>query len=353
MAGGYYNTVVGDHVLISNFIKYDRLTELINAEFYNSNYNEINLYLDAYSMIKSVYGFDPTQFIDKYSIASCIINACAHYRNFFWTRYRVTCKIWIVFSRMEMSIIEANSFYPGYSNIFTTDNNPSMDKLIADNMEVLNILCPYIPDVAFIQSGFEPGLVFGNIAKNYPNIPNIIISKDPWNLQVVGNLPNVYMLRPIKKNGEDLSVLINNRNVLQYYAKIRKADCDVSNINSAYISFIIAATRFPERGMKSLHNLSSVIKYLSNAIDKKFIANDKVYDIKGLCEDLNKVNKSNLKPFEIELRMNAIGFDACMYRYCMGPLIDNINIINLHDPDSVKRINEAYFSKVPLDLMSL
>ena len=348
-----YNNVVGDHLLISHFVRYERLVELINAEFYNSGYNEINLFIDAYSMIKSVYGLNPSQFIDKFSIASCFINACAHYRNFFWTRYKVTCKIWIVFSRMDMSILEANSFYPGYSNIFITDNNPAMDKLIQDNMEILKMLCPYIPDVSFIQSGYEPGLVFANIATKYPNIPNIIISKDPWNLQVVANYPNVYMIRPIKRNGEDLSIIINNKNVLEYYINLRNVDRNVSNIDSSFIPFIIAASRFPERAMKSLHSISTIIKYLSNAINKNFISNNKIYDIQGLCNDLNQVNKANLKSFEIGLRMNAIGLDPCLYRYMMSPHVDNINIINLHDPDSVKRINDTYFTKVPLDLMSL
>ena len=304
-------------------------------------------------MIKSIYGLQPNQFIDKFSIASCIINACAHYRNFFWTRYKVTCKIWVVFSRMDMSIIEANSFYPGYKNIFTTDCNPDMDKLIQQNMEILNMLCPYIPDVSFIQSGYEPGLVFGNIAMEYKDRPNIIISKDPWNLQVVGDAFNVYMLRPIKKNGEDLSVLISNKNVLHYYTALRKVDCDVSKLDGSFLSFIIAATRFPERGMKSLHNLSSIIKYLNNAIEKQFILKKFFSDTKGLCNDLCSINKVNLKAFEIESRMNAIGFNTCLCRYLMSPYKDNINIINLHDPDSVKQINEKYFSKVPLDLMSL
>ena len=352
-SNGYNNTVVGDHVLISHYVRYERLTELINAEFYNSGYNEVNILIDVYSMIKSIYGLNPSQFIDKFSIASCIINACAHYKKFFWTRYRVTCKIWVVFSRMDMSIIEANSFYPGYGNIFTTECNPEMDELINKNMDILNTLCPYIPDVSFIQSGYEPGLIFGNIASKYPGIPNIIISKDPWNLQVVGHHSNVYMIRPIKKNSEDLSVLINNENTLTFYTNLRKNDCDTLGIHSSYISFIIAATRFPERGIKSLHSLSSIVRYLSNAIDKGFISNTNIYDIKGLCEDLNKVNKGNLKEFEIGLRMNAIGYNPCMYRYMMSPYVDNINIINLHDPNSVKQINEKYFSKVPLDLMSL
>lgn len=351
----YTNTVVGDHVLIAHYIKYDRLAELINAEFYNSGYNEINLMIDAYSMIKSIYGLKPNQFIDKFSIASCIINACAHYRNFFWTRYKVTCKIWVVFSRMDMSIIEANAFYPGYNNIFTTDCNPDMDMMIQQNMEILNTLCPYIPDVSFIQSGYEPGLVFGNIAKNYPDIPNLIISKDPWNLQVIGHAYNTYMLRPMKRNGEDLSVLISHKNVLQYYTALRKVNCDTSKIGSSFISFIMAATRFPERRMKALHNLSSIIKYINTGIDKRFIlsGSNLVSDIKGLCNDLSTIAKVNIKTFEIESRMNAMGYLPCMYRYMTGPHVDNISIINLHDPKSVKQINETYFSKVPLDLMSL
>ena len=351
----FNSTVVGDHILISNYIKYDRLTELINMEFYNSNYNEINLFIDAYSMIKSIYGFDPSRFIDKFSIASCIINACAHYRNFFWTRYKVTCKIWVVFSRMEESIKEARAFYPYYSNVFTTECNPIMDAMIEDNMEILKILCPYIPDVSFIYSKYEPGLVFGKIVDS--NKPNIIVSKDPWNLQVVGNMHNTYMLRPIKKNGEDLSVLITRRHLMEYYYDLRKikyqpndAVCD----NPQYISFIIAATKFPERGMKSLHNLSSIIKYINTAIMKLYIpVGQNIYDIEGLCNDLSTANKVNLKSYEIGLRMNAIGYNACMYRYMTSPKADNTEIINLHDPDAVKQINETYFSKVPLDLRSL
>lgn len=353
---GYFNKVVGDHILISHFVKYERLAELINTEFYNSGYNEINLFIDAYSMIKSVYGYDPSQFIDRYSIASCIINACAHYRNFFWTRYSVTCKIWIVFSRMEQSILEARSFYPNYGNEFTMKSNPMMDKTIEDNMEILRVLCPYIPDVSFIYSQYEPGLVFGKIATSEYGInkPNIIISKDLWNLQVVAEMPNVYMIRPIKRNGEDLSVIINNRNVLSYYTNTRKVDFDVSNIPSHYLPFIISATRFPERNMKAVHNLNSVLKCLSNAIDRNYISvTQRVFDIQGLCNDLNTINKSNLKDFEIGLRMDAIGYNRCMFRYMTSPKTDDINIINLYDPDSVKRINEAYFRKVPLDLMSL
>lgn len=354
-------TVVGDHVLISHFVKYDRLAELINAEFHDSGYNEINLFIDAYSMIKSVYKYDPSCFISQYSIASCIINACAHYRNFFWTRYRVTCKIWVVFSRMEESKREARAFYPNYSTIFDTDVNPAMDKIIEDNMEILRILCPYIPDVSFIYSGYEPGLVFGRIASSEYSrdikgniIPSIIISKDIWNFQVVAEIPNVYMIRPLKKNGEDLSVLINNEDVLSYYTAIREVKANPYNISSNYLSFIIASTRFPERGMKSLHNITSIVKYLDKAICNNYISNTKrIYDIPGLCKDLNSFNKVNLKDFEIGLRMDAIGFNNCIFRYMTSPRIDDINIINLHDPDSVKRINETYFSKVPLDLMSL
>ena len=359
--GTGYNNIIGDHVLISHFVKYERLEELIKEEFYDSGYEEINLFIDAYSMINSIYGFEPSQFIDRYSIASCIINACAHYRKFFWTRYRVTCKIWIVYSRMEESTREARAFYPNYETIFDTNSNPSMDKIIEDNMEVLRILCPYIPDVSFIYSGYEPGLVFGRIAtseytygKNGEIIPNIIISKDVWNMQVVAELSNVYMIRPIKKNGEDLSILMNNQNVLAYYTAIRQTKVNPYNISSNYLSFIISATRFPERGMKSLHNISSIIKYLDNAISNNYISHTRrIYDIQGLCKDLNDFNKVSLKDFEIGLRMEAVGFNRCMFRYMVSPKIDDINIINLHNPDSVKRINESYFSKVPLDLMSL
>lgn len=356
-----YN-VVGDHILISNYVKYDRLEYLINNEFQNSNANHIILYIDMYSMIKSIYKLDPSQFIDWYSIASCVINACAHYRNFFWTRYRVTCEIWVVFSVMEESIKEARSFYPNYSNIFTAENNPAMDKMISDNIEILKLLCQYIPDVQFIHSTFEPGIVFGAIMQKRSisptaTIPNIIISKDPWNLQVVSNMKDTYMIRPIKKNGIDLSVIIDKNNVLEYYTNIRKIEgADVSKIDCSYLSFIIAATRFPERGIKSLHNLGSVIRYLNNAIEDPMAPMMKTFMYStsdSLCDILMAHSVCKLKKFEINLRLDAIGFQNCLYRYYISPYCDDINMINLFDPNSVKLINEKYFSKIPLDLMSL
>ena len=47
MGNNYNNTIVGDHILISNFIRYERLTQLINEEFNGSNYNEINLSMNC------------------------------------------------------------------------------------------------------------------------------------------------------------------------------------------------------------------------------------------------------------------------------------------------------------------
>ena len=353
-----FNGVVGDHLMIAHYVKYDRLEQLINAEFHGSNYTEINLCIDAYSMIKSIYGLETHQFIDELSIASCIINACAHYRNFFWTRYRVTCKIYVVFSRMEESIREARAFCPTYSNIFVTDRNPSMDVLIDRNMSLLEELCQYIPDVKFIKSEYEPGLVFGRIGvTTAAEIPTIIISKDPWNLQIVGQVLNTYVIRPIKRNGEDLSVLISMNNLIEYYEDLRKLKrdeniIDPTIIGPSYISFIIASTSFPERKLGKIHILSCIIKTLTNAIQKMYIPKNLItYDIESFCSGLQ--SKTQLKSYEINLRMNAMGFNPCMFRYMNSPKVDNLDMINLHDPDAVKQINDKYFTKVPLDLMSL
>ena len=160
------------------------------------------------------------------------------------------------------------------------------------------------------------------------------------------------MIRPIKKNGADLSVMISYKTVLAYYAALRKVKEFPNNIGPEYLPFIIASTRFPERNMKSLHNISSITKALSYALELHRIPSGKIiYDIEGLCNELKCLIKLN--PYEIDLRMKAIGYHGCMYRYMMSPVADNIAIDNLYDPDSIKRINETYFSKVPLDLMSL
>ena len=356
MNNNNFNGIVGDHLMIAHYVRYDRLAELINAEFHNSNYNEINLCIDAYSMIKSIYKLQPNQFIDELSIASCIINACAHYRNFFWTRYNVTCKIYVVFSRMEQSIAEAKMFYPNYENIFTTERNPSMDVLIDRNMGVLEELCPYIHDVKFIHTRYEPGLVFGNVAESNKLIPTIIVSKDPWVLHVVSAYKNVYVLRPIKSNGMDLSALINNSDLMAYYMEMRKTKVsfyDSMFIPSERLPYIIASTNFPERKLPRLHLLPTISKLVTEANYNPHLVGVPVIDVKYFTEELCKSYNVNLKTFEIECRHNAIGYQPCFIRYIISPMVDNLDMINLHNPDQIKLINERYFSKVPLDLMSL
>ena len=81
-----------------SYVKYDRLSELINLEYKGSNSSNINIFIDLYSILKPLYSANII--IDDYTeITSCIINMCAHYRYFFRSRYNVESRIYLIWSK--------------------------------------------------------------------------------------------------------------------------------------------------------------------------------------------------------------------------------------------------------------
>ena len=73
-----------DSIVLTNYIKYERLKQLIDYTYAGSSATKINIFIDLYPILRSVYS-DTYQvnyhgFMDMVPL---LINLCVHYRYFF------------------------------------------------------------------------------------------------------------------------------------------------------------------------------------------------------------------------------------------------------------------------------
>lgn len=341
-------TISSEQIIGSYAVKYKTLTNLINTEYAGSDANNISLFIDCTSMFKSITS-QPVSCNNPYSVAASVINLCAHYRNFFEQYYQVSAKIHIIVSYVGSDSINAKNV-PGYKKSYS-GNNPAVNQVIQDAIIILNTLVPYINDMEFISIPYEFGVYVYEVLQAKQEYPALILTKDPYNYQLVsddGYL--VKVLRPRKENGEDVSYIIQAKNVYSAVCIARKVGYVGNNLSPSLLSIVYALSRVPERNISSLHQLPSVIKGINSLAMSGVIMNERTTDIGYVCEMLGhkkllKVNDigtiiNRFRAIDIESQWLAYGSDMLKYE----------GILNLYDPEAVKEISMKYFKDYPLDL---
>ena len=72
-----------------------------------------NIYIDLYDMLKKLYSID-IYANKQFTIVSSVINLAAHMREFYWTRYHVNSRIYLIYATEESN--NHRQFYPGFSD---------------------------------------------------------------------------------------------------------------------------------------------------------------------------------------------------------------------------------------------
>lgn len=351
--------VSAELVINSNYIKYQRLHEIVNTLFVGSTDNEINVFIDMSSVMAGIYQKDCSMG-DHYSIiTSCLVNMCAHFRHFFY-KYNVNSKIFLVYS--QNTSFMNNKICLGYNKkkYETIMNNPQITDIVNYNLKLLSILCPYIPDVAFIQGSFETGVLINDVIvkeKMAGNVaPSIIITKDIYNYQLVSNNNRVYIFRPKKGNGEDLSYAVTEDNVFQTIIAERGVapqNYDIP-LSPVLVSTFLAMTRLPERSLYSIMDIPVAFRILVDAVRSGVIINGRNSDIYFVMDMMSRKNLKYSKQFnEAAKRFTAIDIAAQYSMFINTKEVHNYtHMTNLYDPNAVKGINQEYFDYNPLDLNS-
>ena len=92
-----------ESIIYSNYIRYDRLKQLVLHEFQNTPYancNKVNIFIDVYSIVKRLRDISDLEITkdQKYLLASGIVNMAAHYRAYFQSRHNTSSNIFVIYS---------------------------------------------------------------------------------------------------------------------------------------------------------------------------------------------------------------------------------------------------------------
>lgn len=363
-----------EQLMYNHFIKYSRMTEMTNEAFKGSNASTVNVFIDMYSMIRPLYRFNNISIGDYSILTSSIINLCAHIRDFFRTRYRVETKIFIVNSNNCPR--SAKQFYSGYNKKteLAFQNNAFISDFIKNNVELLKVLCPYLYDIFFIESEFETGVAIYDMllkidAYNYTagakkenveleHCPSIVFSKDIYLYQLPSIVPDLVLYRTHKRDGNDASWYVDNSNVLSKYVENTRTEDrfgDITkNFNPEILSLLISLTNLPERGVRSILNISTAVNLINNAIADRKIINGYNTDI-GYVASMICTGKiaNQFLLFINRFKALDIKFQHSILYHSVEASTNMDSVVNLYDPETVKLLNNKYFRTNPLDLNRL
>ena len=344
-----------ESLLLSHYIKYDKLFELCNISLANIQSNTVDIYIDLYDILKKIYTTN-TKINKKFIIVSSIINLAAHYRGYFWSRHRLYTNIFLVYGDNISN--NQKQFIPTFGNdeFRKTKNYDKNNIFINSQLELVKILVGYIDNVYYIRrrSHFS-AFVYHNIITNNSINPSIIISKDKYNYQLPALNNNIIIFRPKKYNSQDISYYINKNNVYDcFYSKSSKDTLDILHkLNPELLSLLISLNGLPKYNLYSLMNINTAVKLLLDAINKNKIINGYNSDIKYIASNLNGLN-NYVDNVSLEYRFNAV--DLLVQSKIYESTIESKDMqwyINLKDPKTVKDINNKYFADNPLDLNNL
>lgn len=363
-----------EDIVIRYMTRYERLDQAISYAFAGyENARQLNIYIDLFGLFRTIISKSyRTQIKDYNALTSGVIGICAHYRNYF-NRIGVSTKIFIISSFNIPSVVRA--FLPEYnkSMIEKLGNKVILD-MVTFNLDILELLCPYLPDIHFIKTEYESSVLMYEIMKREgESIPSLIISSDLYPLQLTNKLPNVAYLWPRKSYGTfksrgvdtdpqyekeviDVSPICPPKSHPEYqksftYVITRKLGKNASETNRGYVNasnqvLLQALNNFPERDLKTKISINKASKIINEVAS---IDNQTIYP-----EDIKDIIESNNLDFkEISNRYKALDVNYQHLWFQDSIEYANLHYDNLQDPDALNMINTKFFKNNPLDLYRL
>lgn len=338
-----------EQMLYSRFIKYSALKRIIDKEFNGSNATEINIYIDLYSLFTMLYNCDG--FMSPYSICSASINYCAHFRDFFRSRYGVDSNIILVYST---NTCETNRrFLPEYNSKYQNRiiHNNRIENVVKVNMTLLSIIAPYLPKIYLKTGGADSAVIIKNLIDSniLPDNPNLVVSKSTSMFMLPVNARNAVVVRKRNYDGEDCSFSYNRNDCLDWFvSETKNLNISQNHFRQNLITMIMLLIGAPDLGIKALCHVSKALD-ISDHIPAGY-----ELDIEKIYGEYSKACKNHLSPQAFAARFNALDLVTQTALYKTLPESDlNQFKIDSYDPDEVRRVNDKYFKSCPIDLERL
>lgn len=346
-----------ESVLYGYYIKYEKLLELDNIAFSNTEYsncNEIDIYIDLYDMLFPLYNttiYSNKQFV----IVSSIINLVAHLREYYWSRHRVNTRIFLVYADCSTPFHKQYYYDFGNKSVEKMLNYDETNKVIMDQLEMVKIITAYIYNVYYVRKSCDfATYVYSNIYDNN-RIPSLIITKSDYAYQLPALFNHAILYRPKKNKGNDESFVVNRNNVLYVFcSRINnpKVFESLKFLNSKLLSLLITMTSLPSKKIIALFNISLGIKHISKAVLDNRILNDINSDILYVYNNMDISSRITSNDFANRYYAVDLQHQYLLYSNTAEAL-DYSYMINLRDRDTIHYINNTYFEANPLHLDSL
>lgn len=355
-------TISAENIIYSSFVKYDRLQKITYETFSNTaiaNARELHVFIDLYSALRSIFSEHyRTDISDYTSITTGIINMCSHYREFY-RRIGVKTTFYIIGSINTCDI--NRKFVAEYNHTFYEKSQIEIfATFVQNNFDLLEILCPYLPDIHFIKSprNYEVSVIVGHLIEllGVGNYPNLIISRDLYTIQLTYKYPFTSILFPFKVRGVgDQSIMIPLMEKPSYkedfwnlVKSIRKWNgYDFSKASPCNFSILCAMCRTPERELPAIVDIRAGLKI----IERLSGGNDLRINPTMLYQDIEISSK--IPVAQVEARLKTLDIDYMLPYYRSDPESSVIKFQNLNDVGAINTINARFFANNPIDLNRL
>lgn len=348
-----------DKIIYGSYVKHNRLDRIVYDTFSNTSIaaaTNLNIFVDLYSVLKPILSEHYRVDIPALTtITSGIINLCGHYRSFFRS-LKVNTKFFLIYSNNTSEI--NRKLVAGYNESFYNKSHIKQYRdFLNSNFDLLNLLCPYLPDIHFIKSteDYEVAVIIaGIIEKLNDRNPNLIISRDLYPLQLTALYPYTSYLFPLKTRSGDESIMIPISEKISFRREFWELYCKRHNISPTKMieisplnmSLFSALTNFMERGINGVTSPSNARKVIKNIVGEE--------DVK-ISIDLLESNEDILTNYPLVIsRFNSLDIFYALSMYKVSPEYKSIQFINLRDDTKINQIcSMDVFVNNPIDLTLL
>lgn len=355
------------NLLLSNYISYDRLYAMSSKALYGERIDkgEINLFIDLNSFTKRIWDIQ-FEYKNDNVITASIINACAHYRNYFWTRHMCKTNIYLVWGWNFKTYFD----YPNY-NIHFRECVRSKDQsfgiptsLINSMKEQLKFICPYLPQIYFIDGDInEVSVMIYSLATTIvkQNIPNIIVSKDIYSYQLVSYLPSTFVYRPKKaySNNQliDSSWVVTKTNIYKAFRYHMGYVQTPDNPNYYDLSLVLSLSGLTKRHVRGITTFNRSCKII-NQVNQISLPSNKldIYSLNIMLSEEFKMNTVTQEGLNIISIYNILDVAvSCRMMQNTTPISISIkeSIIDKYDPNGIMDLANKEFDEYPLELGEL
>ena len=347
-------------IIYGAYTRKEVLYDLVYNTYSNSSIAEstdLNVFIDINSVIHALYSENNrVLFTNITDISSGLINMCAHYRSFF-RELGVHTKFFLINS---LNICNINrKFVADYNGDFLRKTAISnLSGVINNNMQLLKVLCPYLPGIYFIDTheNYEAAVIMAHLIEILNDgHPNLIISHDTYPLQLTALYPWTSYLYPSKYKGADVSWMLPINEKPGYretfwntIAQHRKVNPELlKRISPINYSLLNACISYKERNMKGILTTVKAVELIEAIVGGA--------DIKVQPSQLldNPEIISKYPVGAIESRYKALDISYMLPFYRNSPEAKNIQLLDLDDSATVNKISSKYYSNNPLDLLRL